>query len=241
MCIIQPRETESMTETKNNFKIYDFNEKKQDSTLYNNVKNYYILHHYFWGCKNTEEEYVYSESEINSKKIQNYASNHTYKKYPIEAYRLESKKHNIDDVLELEPSNGWSPIHLLKKNGFNLIGEIDLIEIFDGNYKKECTTKSGQKFFTRQFTYERPPHNLKDKKEIIQNELKKYNYENKNLIILRSSRSSAYAYWDYIEILLEPKLPAVFYRVKLNLKKTIKNCNSFLKYLYSLRLINQMD
>ena len=85
-----------MTETKNNFKIYDFNEKKQDSTLSNNVKNFYILHHYFWGCKNTEEEYVYSESEINSKKIQNYASNHTYKKYPIEAYRLESKKHNID-------------------------------------------------------------------------------------------------------------------------------------------------
>ena len=229
-------------DTQNTFKVCDYNPKKVPNSIPNNsVKNLYVLHHYFWGCENTAEEYVYNESEINSKKVQNYVSNHVYKEYPIKVYRFESKKHKIDDVLELKQSDGWDPISLFRKNGFNLIGEIDLIEIFDGNYKKEHTTKSGQKFFTRQFTYERSPHNLEEKKEEIQNELKKYNYENKNLIILRTSRSSAYAYWDYIEILSEPKLPALFYRMKIILKKIIKNCKSSLKYIHSLRLINQMD
>ena len=201
------------------------------------IKNYYVLHHFFYGCNKIPEQYVYEEQELFSEKMENYVSNHKFHGYPTEVYCFESKKWSLDDVLELEESNGWSPVYLFVKNGFKLVGEIDLIAIFDNNPKKARILDNGIITYQRHFTYDRPIHNLKEKKEEIQNELKKYNYENKNLIILRTSRSSAFAYWDDIVIFSSRRYNSWFYRFKINLDLITKE---FRQFLNSLALIKQL-
>lgn len=230
-----------MTLDEKGIKIYDYNEKSSENNSARSTKYYYVLHHFLWGCKKIAEQYVYGEKEILSDKVQEYVCNHRFEGHETDVYRFESKRWTIDQVVHLEESNGWSPVYLFAKNGFKLVGEIDLIDMFDGNPKKATASDGGIIVFKREFTYERPPHNLKEKKDEIEKELKKYNYENRNLIIFRTFRSSAFAYWDDIVIFSERKLPLSFYRLKNNLGIINQELKKFLNSLRLLKSINQMD
>lgn len=175
-----------------------------------NVKQFYILGHFFYGCENPKCKYVFDESEIQSKKIQNYIENHKYQGYGADVYQFESKLWKLDEVLQLGISNGWTPAYDFARSGFTCVGSIDLIG------RNKHVSENGE------ITYSKAPPksvcNLEEKKEQIKAELEKLDYKNKNLIIYRTSRYGL-ASWDEIDFWVEGNQSKTkySYRLKINI------------------------
>ncbi len=214
--------------------------KKHLAKSDNKIKKYNILYHSCFGCEKIQERYVYEEKELFSDKMKRYVFNHKYHDFDTEVFSFESKKWSLDDVLGLDKSNGWSPRYWLKTNGFRQVGEIDLIDIFDNNPMKEIS-ENGKIFYLRSFTWDRPPHNLREKKEEIQKELEKYDYKNRHLVIFRTSRSSACAYWDFIFIFSKSRYPFSFYRLKINLGLRTRKFRKLLDSAHALKQLGSRD
>ncbi len=207
-----------MTDTKipsdaENF-LFDFNCKKS-------VKKFYVLYHglsHF--CNNPNDNYVYDETEIKSPKLQKYIQNHIYWNYKTEVCCFDSKKWDIEEVINLE-SFGWSPRHVFLTNGFEFLGEIDLIDLFGHIITEKHVTENGKIYYTKSFRNynNRPPCNLEEKKEVIQQILEKLDYKNRNLIIFRAFKSGVTGWWDYILIFSEGNQSKTknFHRLKIQL------------------------
>ena len=157
-----------------------------------------ILQHHALGCLNPKCNYVYTQDEIYTSKVQNYINPHKYCNSSVESYPIEYKKWNIDDVLNLEGFPGWSPGYYLRKNGFTCEGGIDLIELFDGvKWKKR--REDGKTYFSRKPVNTHWNHELHKKRKQIGDTLEKLNYKEQELAIFRSARRFP-GQWDDIEI-----------------------------------------
>ena len=198
-----------------NNNLHFFSKKK-------NVKQFYILGHFFYGCENPKCEYVFDESEIQSKKIQNYIENHKYEGYEADIYQFESKLWKLDEVLQLKISNGWTPEYKFERSGFTFVGSIDLIG------RNKHVSENGE--ITYSITRPKSVCNLEEKKEQIKAELEKLDYKNKNLIIYRTSRYGL-ALWDIIDFLVEGNQPKTkyYYRLKINILFVKEKLKSHIK------------
>ena len=204
-----------------------------DNFNYRSRKKYYVLHHYFYGCENPHDQYVYDESEIKSSKVQKYIKTHRYANYKTDVYRFELKRWSIDDVVKFKFSNGWTPGYLFAKNGFDYVGEINLIDLFDHIKKVKGTRENGELYEWYEFDSvggfykyrDSARHNLVEKRKEIQTELKKFGYKDRDLIIYRTSRKSLFNYWDAIEVFSKGGYSnKKLYRdkINLNLVKTLE-------------------
>lgn len=174
------------------------------------TKKYYVLHHYFYGCEHLNEQFVYDEFEFKSSKIQKYINTHRYKNYKIDVYCYDLKKWTVEDVLQLEESNGWTPAYLFVQNGFELLGEIDLVDIFDKQKMVKEVLKDGTVSHSRKYSSmgefwdaKNTKHNLYEKKQDIQQKLEQFEYSARNLLIFRTTRRSLFSYWDVIQVFSE--------------------------------------
>ena len=154
-----------------------------ESSTKKSVNKFYIFSHVSLGCQNPNCRYVHDESDIQSKKIQNYIKNHKCFGGDTEVYQFESKLWKLDEVLQLESVGGWTPSYIFCENGFTFVESIDLTKLF-----KKHLSEDG--------------HHLEEKREYIKQVLEKLDYKNKKLILYRTSRGY-HAYWDNIDIFVD--------------------------------------
>ncbi len=139
--------------------------------------------------------FVYTEDEVKTDEFQSYLASHTYGSSPPKLYKLEAKVWTVDEVVNLEGISGWTPKYVLINNGFELIHQIDLYELFDGI--KWSTDSKGNR--TKPW---HPPreHNLDEKKDEFEKILENLDYKNRRLLIYQDYRRGAFAVWDNIDI-----------------------------------------
>ncbi len=215
--------------------LFDFNCKKS-------VKKFYVLFHrlsYF--CNNPNDDYVYDETEIKSAKLQKYIKNHNFGRYKTdvsceighktEVCCFDSKKWDVEEVINLE-SFGWYPWHVFLTNGFKFLEEIDLLDLFGHKITEKRVDEKGKIYYAKRFRNynNRPPCNLEEKKEAIQQILEKHDHKNRNLIICRAFKSGL-TWWDVVLIFSEGNQSKTknFHRLKIQLscvKKKIKSHTS---------------
>jgi hypothetical protein len=185
------------------------------SEKFSPIEKYHIIDGCFsYGCLNPKEQYVYDESEIKSSKIQKYIKTHRYKSfinssyYKIFVQSFELKRWSVDEVInENKPCNPTS-VHYLWKNGFKIEAEIDLVNLFDNGVK-------GIGWKGRSHI----PYKLSEKRREIQQILTSINYENRNLLVLRTYSSNYFGYYDRIYIFSKNKYNSkTINRLKINLR-----------------------
>ncbi len=94
-------------------------------------ERFYILNHsYILGCLYPECRFVFTESEINSKEIVDYIRTHTYAGDGLEVIQFEFKVLDDAGIVSMLEFDGWTPGYALKDNGFELLGDIDLFELY---------------------------------------------------------------------------------------------------------------
>ena len=155
---------------------------------------FYELQHPLYGCMNPRCRFVYTEDEVKTDEFQSYLVNHTYGSSAPELYKLEAKVWTLDDVLNIKEISGWTPKYDLMDNGFELVREIDLYELFDG-LKWETDSKG---FRTKPW-HPDIDHNLDEKKDELEKTLENLDYKNRVLLIIRTTRCGL-VNWDVIEI-----------------------------------------
>lgn len=158
-------------------------------------ESFYEIHHDFYGCLNPRCSFVYTEDETKTADFADYMKNHLYGHSAPNLFKLEAKVWTLDDVIEHPPISGWTPRYALMENGFELVHEIDLYELFDG-IKFETDSKG---FRSKPW---HPPreHNLEEKKDEFEKILENLDYKNRILLIYRDYRRGSFAVWDNIDI-----------------------------------------
>ena len=142
--------------------------------------------------------FVFTKDELNSSKIQKYIKTHKYYSTRTLVSKFELKKWTIDDIISLKEGDGWTPQYNFDENGLTFEFEIDLHELFDG-IKLQSRIKNGKVSYFRKAFGPNWKHNLLEKKSEIQKSLNSIDFENRELVIYRTSRRGLNN-WDVIEV-----------------------------------------
>jgi len=147
------------------------------------MKKFYSLQHSTYGCLNPKCRLIYTKREIKSSSLEHYLKTHTYVSSNVESFEISSKTWNIDEIINSQGIEGWTPAYLLAENGFKYEAEIDIFELFED-----------KKLFNGGWK-----HDLTEKKDEIEKILNRINYKNKELVIFRSYRHGINN-WDVITV-----------------------------------------
>jgi hypothetical protein len=166
-------------------------------------EKFYILYHSL-GCMNPNCRFVFTYPEISSKEIADYIRTHDRSK-ELELIELESKILDVAAVIGMVEINGWTPRYILEDNGFDLLADINLFELY-GLERKPWEFKTG-------LEVKKNPGKLRAKLESL-------NFVHTPVISYRTFRGWRPAAWDNIQVFGIGR----YYSEKEALRQTITEC-----------------
>jgi len=143
-----------------------------------------LQHQISLGCLEPGCHYIYTKDEIQSDTMENYLVNHKYHDDFLAVYQLELKKWNLDEIISTNPIRGWTPKFFLHDNGFSYEKDIDLFDLFG------TPRKPNQNLST---------HDLRKKRQELENIFDELKYKERELIIFRTQRFGL-CNWDALEV-----------------------------------------
>jgi len=144
----------------------------------------FALQHFSYGCSEPQCNFIYTKDEIEGDELKQYLQNHEYVGTKPSVYPIESKIWTIDEILNINKIEGWTPQFFLHYNGFVFEEAIDLFELF-GTPKKPY-----------QNLHE---HDLKTKKDELLSIFNKLSFDELELLVYRTLRRGL-TNWDAIEV-----------------------------------------
>lgn len=144
----------------------------------------FALQHDIYGCMNPRCHFIFTINELQSIDTQNYLKNHKYANDPSKIFPFDLKIWEIDEILNIDVVQGWTPAFHFFENGFVCIKRINLFKLFGTPFEPNQNISR---------------HNLKMKKPELEKIFKRLGYKNKKFVIFRTRRYGL-CNWDFIYI-----------------------------------------